>query len=184
MQLGDWTGREAPLDEAIVQRTDTDDHVNRTYMRSGGRKAVSLFIGYGVRMRDLMPHRPEVCYPGAGWTLDETRRIELTTDDGSILPCQIHTFYRGGLDLRRVEVLNYYIVDGRYCPDVSSLRSRAWKSQSGMTYVAQVQIAQVQIAGTARSLRGGGEELVRAFAVDSAPQIRSLLAEINYDSRK
>jgi len=28
MQVGDWTGTEVPLDEAIVRATDTDAHIN------------------------------------------------------------------------------------------------------------------------------------------------------------
>ena len=170
--IGDWHGQDVPLDARIVEATDTDDLINRTYARSSGSNAVALFIAYGVRMRDLMPHRPEVCYPGSGWTLDQSRRLELRLSDDSLLPCQIHTFSKSGLDSRQVTVLNYYIVDGRSCADVSLLRSKSWKFGSDFRYAAQV-----QIATRGSPIGDAGQESVRAFAADSARQIRDLLEE-------
>ncbi len=169
LRIDNWSGDDVPLDEAVIQRTDTDDHINRIYTRNRGRDAVSIFAGCGVKVRDLMPHRPEVCYTGAGWTLDETRKEDLTVAPGVVLPCQIQTFFRSGLDSGRIAVLNYYIVDGIYCPDVSLLRSKAW-SFSGVDYVAQVQVA-------ARTVHGGQSriDLVRTFAVDSASAFRDAL---------
>lgn len=172
MAIDDWTGRDVPLTDAVVAATDTDDHLNRRYVRSTGLQEVSLFIGYGIRIRDLMPHRPEVCYTGAGWALDDTKQVSLSLVDGTDLPSQVQRFRRGGLDTRRITVLNYYIVDGEYCSDVSLLRSKAWKPRSSVAYVAQVQIASGDDA-----LHRSGEAGIRRFAADSAPAIRRLLAE-------
>lgn len=171
LQLGDWMGREMPLDEAVVRATDTDDHVNREYRHRHGQPAVSLFVAYGVNLRDLAPHRPEVCYPGAGWTLQETRKLTLTTADQSDLPCRVHRFKRGGLVRENITVLNYYIVDGKYCPDVSLLRSKAWRLSLQAKYAAQVQI----VCGGSHMDPRGAEAATKAFAADSAPAIRDLL---------
>lgn len=172
MDIGDWTGREVPMTDAVVAATDTDDHLNRRYVRSTGLQEVSIFIGYGIRIRDLMPHRPEVCYTGAGWALDDTKQVSMSLVDGTNLPCQVQRFRRGGLDTHRITVLNYYIVDGEYCSDMSLLRSKAWKPRSSVAYVAQVQIASGDDA-----LHRSGEAGIRQFAADSAPAIRNLLAE-------
>ncbi|MBM3791986.1 MAG: EpsI family protein, partial [Acidobacteria bacterium] len=86
LQIGDWTGEEVPLDEAIVRATDTDAHLNRRYARRGGLEAVSFYIASGVRARDLMPHRPEVCYTGAGWTLTGRQTVELPLGESGKLP--------------------------------------------------------------------------------------------------
>lgn len=172
LQIGDWAGLEVPLDERIVQATDTDDLVNRRYVRSNGKDAVFLFIACGLRMRDLAPHRPEVCYPGAGWTVDDRRVVDVALDDGSKLPVQIHQFSRGGLDSSRISVLNYYLIDGLYCPDVSLLRSKAWRPQNDVRYLAQVQV--VSAADTSLGL-ATADKKVRAFAADSASEIRDLL---------
>ncbi len=172
LQIGDWAGLEVPLDERIVEATDTDDHVNRQYVRRNGKDAVSLFVAYGLRMRDLAPHRPEVCYPGAGWTVDDRRVVDVALDDGSKLPVQIHQFSRGGDKSTRISVLNYYLIDGLYCPDVSLLRSKAWRPQNDVRYLAQVQI--VSAADTSLGL-ATADKKVCAFAADSALDIRDLL---------
>jgi EpsI family protein len=169
LDLEDWRGSEVSLDDSIVRRTDTDDHVNRTYVHRNGLELVSLFIAYGVKLRDLAPHRPEVCYPEAGWTLENSRTVEIPLENGSSLSCQVHRFHRGGLEQKRITVLNYYVVDGQYCPDVSLLRSKVWKRTNNQEYAAQVQIvASDSIAP------GNSEDSVRRFAVACAQPIRSL----------
>ncbi len=170
MEIGDWRGGDIALSEQVIRATDTEDHVSRAYVRRGGIDAVSLFLAYGVRFRDLAPHRPEVCYPGAGWTLEGSGEIDVRTAEGSLLPCRIHHFERGGLDGRRMTVLNYYVVAGQWFRDVSLLRSLGWRGTVDATYVAQVQVA---CAGD--SFQNRCDELVRGFAGESGPVIRALL---------
>jgi len=81
LQIGGWMGQETPLDEEIVRATDTDAHISRIYSRHNAFEYISLYIAYGVRARDLMPHRPEVCYTGAGWTLIDKRSLKLPLSD-------------------------------------------------------------------------------------------------------
>jgi len=175
MQVGDWTGREVPLDEAIVRATDTDAHINRSYSRNNGLEFVSLYIATGVKARDLMPHRPEVCYTGAGWTLTDKRSMELPLSDGTELPCNVMQFSRGTLTKKKVVVLDYYIVDGEYSSDVSLLRSKAWRGSGTVRYVAQVQITTaISPSQTADS----ATKSVSAFAVESASLISQLFEGI------
>jgi hypothetical protein len=171
LQIGEWTGQEVPLDEAIVLATDTDAHINRRYSRHGASESVWLYIASGVRARDLMPHRPEVCYTGQGWTLTEKQFVKLPLSDGTILPCNCFRFSHGALNTRNIVVLDYYIVDGQYCHDVSLLRSKAWHGSGTVRYVAQVQIVTSITAGvTADSVT----RIVQDFAVNSAPLIYGL----------
>lgn len=171
LSLGGWEGRESLIREEVIEATDTDDHVSRTYVAPGGFGQIALFVGYGVRLRDLAPHRPEVCYSGSGWTLDETVPATFESSAGNTLGSQIHRFYRGGLGTQKMTVLNYYIVDGRYCADVSLLRSSAWR-KADSNYVAQV-----QIACSSTSLNDRCEDTVKAFARESAGPIRACLVE-------
>ena len=97
IQIGDWTGKEAPLDEAIVRATDADAHISRSYSRYSNSEQVWLYISYGMRARDLMPHRPEVCYTGNGWTLIDRNSMEFPLSDGMKLQCSIFQFSRGDL---------------------------------------------------------------------------------------
>ena len=180
LQIADWTGREVPLDEAIVRATDTDAHISRRYSRYNTSQYIQLYVAYGVRARDLMTHRPEVCYTGAGWTLINQRSMELPLSNGMELPCSIFQFSRGTLNTNKTVVLDYYIVDGQYCRDVSLLRSKAWRGSGTVRYVAQVQIVTFI---TADLTADSAARIVRAFAVESASSI-SKLFESAEESRR
>ena len=95
MKLGAWQGWDIPLAEAVIRATDTDDHINRGYRLPGQTNALGLFVAYGVRSRDLMPHRPDVCYPGAGWTLRGRERVDLKSVRGQVIPCTLYRFTGG-----------------------------------------------------------------------------------------
>lgn len=171
MQIGGWTGREVPLDEAIVRATDTDAHLNRRYSRHSGMESVLLYVACGVKARDLMPHRPEVCYTGSGWTLMDRRSVNLPLSDGIELPCNLMQFARGALNTEKVMVLYYYIVDGKYSRDVSLLRSKAWRGSGTVGYVAQVQVV---VPITAMLTADSAQRTVSDFAGESASLIARL----------
>ncbi len=178
LQIGDWMGREVPLDEAIVRATDTDAHINRSYSRNNASQYISLYIAAGVKARDLMPHRPEVCYTGAGWTLIDKRSMELPLSDGMELPCMALQFSRGTLNTKKTVLLNYYIVDGQYCRDISRLRSKAWRGSGTVRYIAQVQI----IASTTVNLNAdSAERIISDFAAESASSISRLFESAEED---
>jgi EpsI family protein len=172
LSLGDWSGQEAPLDPAIIKATDTDDHLSRIYTRSSDGERISLWVAYGVRFRDLAPHRPEVCYTGVGWILEGEERSEVATPSGESLACRILTFRRSGLEGGRAMVLNYYLVDGQAAADVGLLRSYAWQLDYAARYVAQVQIVCTD-SGRGMPAR----EVLSDFAAVSAPGIRGLLED-------
>ncbi len=178
LQIGGWLGQEVPLDEAIVRATDTDAHINRRYSRHNGSESILLYVACGVKARDLMPHRPEVCYTGAGWTLIDKRSMELPLSDGMKLPCSAFQFSRGTLNTKKTVLLNYYIVDGQYCRDVSLLRSKAWRGSGTVRYVAQVQI----VASTTVNLNAdSAARLVCDFAAESASSISRLFESAEED---
>ncbi len=181
LQISDWTGKEVPLDEAIVEATDTDAHINRSYSRNNGLEFVSLYVATGVNARDLMPHRPEVCYTtGAGWDLDDKDSIELPLSNGTALPCNVMQFSHGILGKKIIVVLHYYIVDGQYCRDVSLLRWKAWRGSGTVRYVAQVQIVtSISLNQTADSATIS----VSAFAVESALLISRLFEDVEEDQQ-
>ncbi len=180
LQIESWTGKDVPLDEAIVRATDTDAHINRSYSRNNASQYISLYIASGVKARDLMPHRPEVCYTGAGWTLVDKRSMELPLSDGMKLPCMVFQFSRGTLNTNKTVLLNYYIVDGQYCRDVSLLRSKAWRGSGTVRYVAQIQIA---ASATSNLTAASAERIVCAFAAESASLIFTLFENAEESQR-
>ena len=169
LDIGGWTGRDTPVDANIVEATDTDAHVSRQYVSNTGFGAVSLWIASGVRARDLMPHRPEVCYTGSGYTLVKHEAPDLPLGDGGVLPCNAMQFSRGVLNSNRALVLYYYLVDGQYCRDVSEWRYKLLWTQIG--YIAQVQVVTgiTETVSADVAMRAASE-----FAVASAPLIAAL----------
>ena len=170
-QMGEWTGQDVELDEDVVRATDTDAHISRNYSRYNASEQVWLYVAYGTRARDLMPHRPEVCYTGSGWTLITRSSMEMLLGDGMKLQCTVFRFSRGTLNKKKLAVLHYYIVDGQYCRDVSLLRSNAWRGSGTVDYVAQVQVV--------TAVRGdltdeSALKKITAFAVESASSISKL----------
>lgn len=171
LQIGDWAGEDAPLNEYVERATGADAHVSRLYSRAGAPGAVYLYAASGLRARALVGHRPEVCYVAAGWTLMDRHSLELPLGGEEKLTSSIFQFSRGGLGGRGMMVLYYYVVDGQYYGDVSLLRSKVWRGSGGVHRAAQVQIA----VSTETLTVELAEQLVRAFAVDSAPLIAQLL---------
>jgi EpsI family protein len=173
LQIGTWQGQEVPIDAALRRATDTDDLINRQYRRTSDGALVSLYVAYGIRARDLMPHRPEVCYPGAGWTFRSSDDRQLALPSGHSLAGRVLRFAHGTFDQRQIVVVNYYIVDGQYCPDVSLLRSKAWHGSRGVRYMVQ---AQITATSDAYADLDAGEAGALAFAVESADAIQAVLA--------
>lgn len=173
MRFGAWRGEDIPVDEYVRKATDSDDLIHRRYLRDGGSDSLRLYLAFGIRARDLAPHRPEVCYPGAGWSFQSRQDENLSGVNGETIPCRVLTFSQGGFDLRRVVVINYYIVDGVACADMESLRSKAWRGSTAIQ-----SIAQVQISCTTSSLRDAetARQLAMEFAQIASPDISRVLA--------
>ena len=177
LQIGSWTGQDIPVDENITRFTGTDAHISRRYSRNQGFESVSLYIPCGTNARALAPHRPEVCYPAAGYTCTD-HPSELTLDDGTILPCTVFYISKGGLNIDQILLLNYYIVDDQYCGDDKLLMSKARLGPDTIDYAAQVQI----VATSKEALTvEKTEKIILDFAVDSATAIANLFKNIQED---
>jgi EpsI family protein len=72
-QLGDWIGRDEPLDPDIVARAQTTEYLNRTYesRKQPGFK-LRLWANYSREGTNLR-HTPEICLPSVGWSKIESQ---------------------------------------------------------------------------------------------------------------
>jgi hypothetical protein len=96
------------------------------------------------------------------------------------LPCNVLQFSRGILNAQKVMVLDYYLVDGQYCHDVSLLRSKAWRGSGAVDYIAQIQIVTSIVA---TQTTDSAQTIVSDFAVESAPWIAELFEGAGEDRR-
>jgi EpsI family protein len=92
--IGRWTGRDLPLDDETLAVLGKGDFLNRLYTDqypagsvqaegSGTNLPVSLFIGYFASQRTGQTmHSPQNCLPGAGWTFDSQRYVNIQDING------------------------------------------------------------------------------------------------------
>src|SRR4051794_36144462 len=68
IELGDWVGRDEPVDSHILKEAQTTDYLNRVYeSRSFPGRPLGLWINYSNEGLNLR-HSPEICLPSGGWT--------------------------------------------------------------------------------------------------------------------
>lgn len=75
-KVGEWSGREAPLSDSIVQAVGVSDYTNRWYSNDTAGP-VQFYVGYyGSQKTGDTMHSPKNCIPGSGW---EPIQAELAT---------------------------------------------------------------------------------------------------------
>lgn len=68
MKIGDWRGEDWALDPKIEKSLGADDVISRSY-NDGLPDNVVLFVIYRKYGRREFVHRPEACYPAAGYEI-------------------------------------------------------------------------------------------------------------------
>ncbi|WP_435006318.1 EpsI family protein [Tundrisphaera lichenicola] len=88
MELGNWSGRDLPIDPDILERSQATECLSRLYENpSYPGIGLTLWVNYslyGTNMR----HSPEICLPSHGWNKVEslTSILPISNPDGSDLP--------------------------------------------------------------------------------------------------
>jgi len=145
LKVGMWDGRDVTIPENILRVADNDDYLSRRYTNSQTHETVDLYIAYTAKPRTMVGHRPEVCYPAAGWIHDTTEVITVEAASGRTVPCLLHWFHRSDEEIPERIVLNFYIVNGKVTNDESVFTGLGWRTPNiagdPARYVAQVQIA-------------------------------------------
>lgn len=176
IQIEDWTGVDLPTKETILRIIGADACVNRRYSRRSGRELVSFFLAATGVTAGLIGDAPEVCNIQAGWNLMDRRSAELALDDGIKLPCSVFLFTRGNwAGSEKKTVLCYYLADGQYYGNRSSLRLRVRSGPKMVNCIAQVQIVASSL-GTFTTDQP--TKTAYDFAIDSAISVASLIEDI------
>jgi EpsI family protein len=73
LDLGNWAGRDEPVDPDIIERAQTTEYLNRTYdSRTQAGLSLRLWINYS-RFGNNLRHTPEICLPSGGWSKIESQ---------------------------------------------------------------------------------------------------------------
>ncbi|MEJ5260060.1 MAG: exosortase C-terminal domain/associated protein EpsI [Anaerohalosphaeraceae bacterium] len=139
-----WEGEDEPLSETVLEVAGNDDYVHRVYRIPGTESFVNFYIAYTSQPRLMLGHRPDRCYVGAGWNLEQIEERQIQTAEGEVIPVLLHTFRKPLPDLTRLIVLNYYLINGQATNDHRVFSGLRWRfpsfSREQIRYVAQIQV--------------------------------------------
>ncbi len=176
IQTGGWSGKDVPIPPNIQRVAGNDAFLNRLYIDESGNRWANLYIAYSAKPRNMLGHRPQVCYVGGGWVHDGTDRAEVLSVFGRRIPCLIHRFHTPAPDRKEVVVLNFYIANGQLTNDESSFSGVSWRTPNiagdAARYVAQVQISSVTESAV-RSVAREMTELIVDFFPDKNGIVRA-----------
>lgn len=73
-----WTGTDIKIDPETLRVLGKGEFLSRTYTKPGHPGEIGLFIAYFPTQRTgVTIHSPQNCLPGAGWTFEASRSIDL-----------------------------------------------------------------------------------------------------------
>lgn len=79
------TSQDAPIDQETLDVLGEGDFLSRIYSRNGSATPIGLFIAYFPTQRTgATIHSPKHCLPGAGWSFESTKYVNLTDDSGKV----------------------------------------------------------------------------------------------------
>jgi EpsI family protein len=127
--IGDWTARDYPLDDDTLTVLGKGDFLNRVYISqrpasflpSAPRhntpppSPISLFIGYFPTQRTGQTmHSPQNCLPGAGWTFDSKKYVDIQDSNGKTFRVGEYLISNGET---KQFVIYWYQAHGRSVPN-------------------------------------------------------------------
>jgi EpsI family protein len=127
--FGAWTAQDFPLDDATLEVLGKGDFLNRVYTdhpsaglektsflsNSASQPPISLFIGYFATQRTGQTmHSPQHCLPGAGWTFDSQKYVNLTDVTGKVYKVGEYVISNGET---KQFVIYWYQAHGRSVPN-------------------------------------------------------------------
>jgi EpsI family protein len=114
LDLGNWIGRDEPVDPDIIERAQTTEYLNRTYeSRTRAGLSLRVWINYS-RYGNNLRHTPEICLPSGGWDKIEsqTRVFSVPAGENRQIPITRLGYGRGEL-VEHVGFWYYIFGEGR-----------------------------------------------------------------------
>ena len=80
--IAGWNGADLEIDSETLRVLGKGDYLSRAYTQDGHPQEIGLFIAYFPTQRaGAAIHSPQNCLPGAGWTFEASRTIDLSDTD-------------------------------------------------------------------------------------------------------
>jgi len=144
-EVDGWSGQDIPIPYNILRVAGNDDFLSRLYINQQTKEWANIYVAYSARPRTMLGHKPEVCYVGSGWVLDQTEPSRVVSVSGTTIPCLVHRFHKPAPDNEEIFVLNFYILNGQIISNDGGFSGVGWRTPNiagnPARYVAQVQIS-------------------------------------------
>jgi EpsI family protein len=167
--IGDWrmTGQYHP-DQETQDILKADDALTRVFDRRG--EVLTLFIAFFKSQRaGVVPHSPQVCLPGAGWTPGASGYIDVTVP-GRAEPIQVNRFVVARGENKSIV---YYWFQSPHHIVASEIKSKVYLVMDSIRY-SRSDTSMVRIVvpvgpqGEAHADEVGREFIQKAFPVVTA----------------
>lgn len=140
------------LEKSLVEALGTDQYLmwelEDTELDAGDPlKRASLLITYDTGGRYLVPHRPDVCYLGAGYSPAQAHEnievdIKRSAADFFSLPIRVCTFMKTALhDHEKVSVIYTFHANGQYIADAMRVRFLINAPTARHAYFSKVEVS-------------------------------------------
>ncbi|MBW4056407.1 MAG: EpsI family protein [Proteobacteria bacterium] len=81
-EIGGYSAIDGTFPESVYKELNSDKNIYRHYRNGNGD--LSLYIGYyGTAKGGRTGHNPYACLPGAGWSIMETKMVNVGTKDST-----------------------------------------------------------------------------------------------------
>lgn len=106
-----WTGTDLNIDADTLRVLGKGEFLSRAYTRAGHTQEIGLFIAYFPTQRaGVTIHSPQNCLPGAGWSFEASRSIDL--NDSNLKPHRVGEYIVANGENRQF-VIYWYQAHGR-----------------------------------------------------------------------
>jgi len=174
--IGGWTGTDTPLPQTLQRANINDDVLSRVYINDSTNSSVNLYIAYSARPRTMLGHRPDMCYPGAGWVLNGSQQVQFTSLSSKTIPGLIYRFVLPEPEYSELIVFAFYILNGKLVASQDGFSGIGWRSPNmkgdPARYVAQVQISSRLENTVVAAARDFADDIV-AFFPDQGGIVRA-----------
>lgn len=117
MDVGSWKGEVASLDPEIVKATGATDLITRRYVDQKTGAAIEAIVLYGPAA-EISLHRPEVCYPNAGFDLVGGGNTRMVKSGSLETPFRTLVYSKRGGLANLQEVYYSWRFNGRWSPEL------------------------------------------------------------------
>jgi len=88
LSFSDWTGRDEPVEQVVLDELKTSDYLMAHFVRATDPAPVGLWIAYyDNQTQGVAVHSPQACLPGGGWRINQLAEHEIKgvgPDGGSL----------------------------------------------------------------------------------------------------